>query len=124
MPDLDRKYMGRWKMPNNDYILRRDALFELNSYVSGNDPTLIIAYRVDLCEIIEKIPTADVVEVKHGKWIQTKDGDFACSLCGYIVKGKPMNYPPDGQMMLRTKGHRYCGDCGAKMGVEDDDATK
>lgn len=66
-------------------------------------------------EVIDSAPAADVEEVRHGRWIQTKDGDFACSLCGYIVKGEPMNYPPDGQMMLRMKGHRYCGDCGAKM---------
>lgn len=26
MPGWERKYMGRWKMPNDDYILRSDAL--------------------------------------------------------------------------------------------------
>lgn len=54
-------------MPNNDYIKRSDALFELYRNASAKDPMLMIAYRVDLCERIEKIPAADV-EPKQ-RWI-------------------------------------------------------
>lgn len=54
-------------MPNDDYIKRSDALFELYRNASAKDPMLMIAYRVDLCERIEKIPAADV-EPKQ-RWI-------------------------------------------------------
>ena len=59
----------------------------------------------DFQQIIDDTPTADVVEVKHGKWIRpTKIADMMhdiphCSLCGEV--------PCD-------EG-KYCPYCGAKM---------
>ena len=98
-------------MPD-EYIKRSDARAHVcHAYTKGLN--LLLAY-------IDVIPAADVEPVRHGRWIQTKNGDFACSLCGYTVRGEPMNYPPDGQMMLRVTGHHYCGDCGAKMDKEED----
>ena len=58
-------------MPNEDYILRRDALGELYRGASEQDPILMISHRVDLCERIEKIPAADV-EPKQ-RWIPVKE---------------------------------------------------
>ena len=57
-----------------------------------------------IAEDIEKIPTADVVEVRHGEWEQ---GDYydvgdVCSLCDY-----------DSQIENCTDN--YCPNCGAKM---------
>ena len=68
-------------------------------------------------DIFEKAPTADVVEVKHGKWIQdwklerlVDDYDetpyVKCSLCGYEVWGLDKE---------RDTTPNYCEDCGAKM---------
>lgn len=54
-------------MPNDDYIKRSDAVFELYRYASAKDPALMIAHRVDLCERIEKIPSAAVEPVR--RWI-------------------------------------------------------
>ena len=64
---------------------------------------------------IKAIPTADVAEVKHGKWIfinQAKSyfdapyGDISeCSLCGHKVDVSETNY-------------NYCPNCGAKMDKE------
>ena len=65
---------------------------------------------VDIAEMMESIPTADVEEMRHGKWLEEKEyyADdysecnvrkvYACSLCG------------------RTEKHQepYCN-CGAKM---------
>ena len=52
-----------------------------------------------IASIIESIPTADVVEVKHGYWIGQLPKVPKCSVCGAIdaMKGK------------------YCRCCGAKM---------
>ena len=52
---------------------------------------------------IDAIPTADVAEVKHGKWIDVADYDASfeygvCSVCGGTAVCD-----------------EYCGKCGAKM---------
>ena len=68
------------------------------------------AYGVALKEI-EKIPTADVVEVKHGKWIIKRDDyDYEymkCSCC------KEEFYPVDEDTVDETPN--YCMNCGAEM---------
>lgn len=69
--------------------------------------------KVDLEEfekVLNNIPTADVVEAKHGKWIEhlhfSFEGsytgvDYECSRCGY-------NDYVDEE-------YNYCPNCGAKM---------
>ena len=54
----------------------------------------------DLEEFLEDIPTANVVEVKHGKWIENHKVCHSpyCSICGAI-----------------GDKNVYCGHCGAKM---------
>ena len=68
-----------------------------------------------LCEDIYKIPTADVVEVRHGKW--TDNGPYdKCSVCKTLYK--------DDLLFIRADcefGHpRYCPNCGAKMDGKGD----
>ena len=67
------------------------------------------------CQMIDLIPTADVVEVKHGKWINEPpyyalDGRYLksqqCSFC-YSVFVSDGNTP--------YSNHPYCCECGAKM---------
>ena len=57
------------------------------------------------------IPTADVQEVRHGRWISNDLGGYKwayyCSECGW-VDGYPFN-----------DRHKYCPNCGAKMDLED-----
>lgn len=62
-------------------------------------------------DLIDAEPTADVEEVKHGKWIYNTD-DFTpkmrCSVCGYnkpLVAGENIEQDPND----------YCNKCGAKM---------
>lgn len=76
-----------------------------------------IAYKSD----IDEIPTADVVEVRHGEWITkciaSSSSGFewymhTCSNCGDFYK----TVLPD--------GYKYCHNCGAKMdGERKDDGT-
>ena len=60
-------------------------------------------------KFLDKIPTADVVEVKHGEWIEDSlvDGAVSCSLCAYT--DYRFNYDKD------EWGSNYCPNCGAKM---------
>lgn len=65
-------------------------------------------------EYVDDIPTADVREVKHGKWEEVRvirmngqkpytNIQHTCSLCKYLnKKGKGWN-------------HKYCPNCGARM---------
>lgn len=68
------------KTMTDKYIKRDDALFELYRYASAKDPALMIAYRVDLCERIKKIPAADVAEVVYCSecFYHYDDGDHKC----------------------------------------------
>ena len=46
----------------------------LKAYISGIDAVM---------EAIDKLPIANVQEVKHGHWIITDNGTFKCSNCNY-----------------------------------------
>ena len=74
---------------------------------------LVSQYNADwISSFIDSQPTADVVEVKHGKWIYNRGqayGEplFFCSLC---VEGESSN------------GYdNYCPYCGAIMDGESED---
>jgi hypothetical protein len=66
-----------------------------------------------LLDWLKSQPTADVVEVKHGKWVYWQpDGTnhlWSCSVCGGAIS-TPMKFVAD---------HiKYCEHCGAKMDAE------
>ena len=51
---------------------------------------------------VATIPSADVVEVKHGRWIHINFTPYdQCSICG-------KNLPT-------LQGFKYCPNCGSKM---------
>lgn len=54
-------------------------------------------------------PTADVVEVKHGRWERDSHWqyDYVCSICS--------DYAPEGQYGNHDNLTDYCPNCGAKM---------
>ena len=67
--------------------------------------TLLTPY--EFAEYLDEIPTADVQEVRHGRWISNDLGGYKwayyCSECGWI-DGYPFN-----------DRHKYCPHCGALM---------
>ena len=48
---------------------------------------------------VDKIPSADVAPVRHGRWIKHDDGVFTCSECGNAESNES----------------HFCRYCGAKM---------
>lgn len=67
----------------------------------------------DIRAFIKKQPAADVVEVKHGKWVDKWGGRYVnqcyrCSVCGDHALGN------DKRWFLTD----YCPNCGAKMDGE------
>ena len=69
---------------------------------------------------VDKIPTADVAEVRHGRWIEderTYPGpglkNNLCSVCGEIAGLWKEGLEPG-------RKWAYCPNCGARMGKEDE----
>ena len=61
---------------------------------------------------IDDVPTADVVEVRHGEWLHAGmfDDMAKCSVCGLIDHSLNEVY---------SRGtYNYCPNCGAKMDGE------
>lgn len=84
-----------------EYIERAAVLKVLEEYYPGADE------RLHIVKDITSIPTADVAEVRHGRWI-----DGICSECGFdamYYKGIPAQVYTD-----------YCPSCGARMDKEDE----
>lgn len=91
-----------------EYIEREMALSYAFRYSSAS------GVSVAVIEGIRKCPTADVVEVRHGKWIEQDDGWggvlYTCSVCRCdwtTIDGTPFE-----------NNMRYCPECGAKMDGE------
>jgi hypothetical protein len=60
---------------------------------------------------IADVPTADVAEVRHGKWTLHTDGSGTCSECGTTQKN----------VWDYDSSQNYCGHCGARMDGDEDD---
>ena len=92
-----------------EYIEREAALRIIDKYGCSNGSVIgCHSGAVDCAgEEIARIPAADVVEVRHGRW---ENNDIPgsilskCSECGILHGSSAFN---------------YCPDCGAKMEKED-----
>ena len=69
--------------------------------------------------VLDKQPTADVVEVKHGYWVEenkrTSSSKFICSACGelayYVQPNRDRNWK-------KCCPYKFCPNCNAKMDFE------
>ena len=84
------------------YINREDLLKNLKQFAPEYLKPLIVS-------LVEKQPTADVVEVRHGQNIEDTPSLFECSLCGWSDYDL---YTSD------TGTYNYCPNCGARMDGE------
>lgn len=96
----------------DEYIKKADVLerFSRNSITKA----VTFADGVSIYDTIKNFPTADVAEVKRGKWILTKTehgwncceypAEYTCSVCG----------------RTETQEEPYCH-CGAKMDGRKDE---
>ena len=73
-----------------------------------------LPYKGSVKRVLMQAPTADVVEVRHGEWIEKDDGWdgvlYTCSVCNCdwcTIDGTPFE-----------NNMRYCPECGAKMDGE------
>lgn len=91
-----------------EYIDRQEIKFEQWSVGPLFEPIMVVRKSA-----IDRLPAADVVPVRHGRWIPKHYGgawpcgadrpEYICSVCGDWT-------------MKREK--TYCPNCGAKMDLE------
>ena len=96
------------------YIDRDKAFDVLTDYY--HQRTLI--QRDSLREALGRVPTADVVERKKGKWIDNK-GLYQCSACKHIWS--ELWWSASCPIDRMYKIMRYCPSCGAYMRKEAPD---
>ena len=86
----------------SEYIERGAALDKCGWYNTVNGKSVCAARKDELVAI----PAADVVGVKHGRWINRRFGsaDVICSECRTLETNRDSNYKS-----------RFCPNCGAKM---------
>lgn len=103
------------------YIDKENLIKELEKHfdiLRGEDGRLLYSDHIctgedvdDLLELVKDLPTADVIEVKRGKWkIKRDEYDceyMVCSCC------KEEFYPFDADTVDTTPN--YCPNCGADM---------
>lgn len=88
-------------MADTGYITKESALSCFNDWIDcyGHEHT---ADEMTEYLRIEELPEKDVVEVRHGKWLDHQHGRWVyaqCSECGTIHDGKS----------------NFCPECGADM---------
>ena len=89
-----------------EYVSREKMMALFNKYLPRM-ATSVIDYRTEL----EKLPTEDVVPVRHGHWIAKEDYNmdiyYECSVCKEpwtTIEGDPWD-----------NGMNYCPHCGTRM---------
>ena len=91
-----------------EYIERAPLLERLSKVkMDEHGFGLAVQFGIDhAINCIKEAPAADVVEVKHGYWIDHHSGGSFCSACKRWV---PYSHHP-----------KYCETCGARMDKEDE----
>lgn len=85
----------------------------------GEESTLLNCYNADwIFSFLESQPTADVQEVRHGRWINESRQMYGpisaqCSVCE-LFSGT----------WLRNAPYKYCPHCGAKMDGEREEEVE
>ena len=89
----------------NRYIDADALTAEFKRLTLGENSLIERIFADGVYAVIETFPTADVVEVRHGEWIEHTYGELKCSICGIVQEDYPHRY-------------NYCTNCGAKMDGE------
>lgn len=102
-----------------EYIERKPLLKFIEDGL--NNPDKSKAFGHDAIEIMTEVqyaPAADVVEVKHGRWIAVDSeipcDEWDCSACG---QRRTFLYEMDADDMKEY--YQHCPNCGAKMDGDD-----
>ena len=99
-----------------EYIERNALIAEFKRLTLGENSLVERLFADGVYAVIETFPAADVVEVRHGRWMTTDayPHHLYCSVCykTYAKNAKWVN-----ELDLPTN---YCPNCGARMDKEDE----
>lgn len=107
---MDKEYIDReWLIEHFDTIRQNMIMRQVDKYPAA----CVFAIKE-----IKDFPAADVVEVRHGRWVWDETatdwglGGWVCSEC----QAKNDNIPekPNTNPTI-WRGSHYCSNCGAKM---------
>ena len=111
----ERLKRGIGELTMAEYIDRGDLIEKIKTVLSqrkfAENTTSYFVFEV-LTVILKGVPTADVVEVKHGEWIDKKFfgvNIMVCSICECMCE------------VARFENFGYCPNCGAKMDLKEGD---
>ena len=97
-----------------------DAEVALQSFCAECNHTI----KCEDCDIKyhleEFVPTGDVQEIKHGRWIKYPMDEWGAANCECSVCHTRQFFP----LLLVKGGDNYCGNCGAKMDADDNYCTE
>lgn len=95
-----------------DEYIKRESIQKAMEFVT-NDMTCPIHIAAYIDQIIAQESAADVVDVRHGRWVKTYGTRVSCSVCD---PNKEDDQPGFFKFM------KYCPNCGAKMdrGTDND----
>ena len=88
-----------------EYINREEAIAKITQLINKSGQyTAYESGADDACYIVEhEVPTADVVEVVQGEWVEDDYGFIRCSVCG--MEWDEPEHPKT----------NFCPNCGADM---------
>ena len=99
-----------------EYIERNALIAEFKRLTLGENSLDERLFADGVYAVIETFPAADVVEVRHGRWMTTDayPHHLYCSVCykTYAKNAKWVN-----ELDLPTN---YCPNCGTRMDKEDE----
>lgn len=104
-----------------EYLERQsEAYNEIYNKLEVGNPSKSIMYGkyttlVETMIDVRRMPTLDYEPVRHGEWIQQKNGRLICSVCG--VRG----LQDSDELGYYYYPSPYCPNCRAKMDAKEDE---
>lgn len=83
-----------------------------------NKDGLIFIPMRDVQASIDRTPTADVTEIRHGYWFFAEYEYFSCSECGESYFNGSDSTAETRERLAEGNYYPYCPHCGAKMDAE------
>lgn len=77
-----------------------------------NDDYVPYVHYDDMVKCVEGMPTADVIEVKRGKWISKET--FFDNLNAFVCSNCKMRFAS-----RNSRSWNFCSNCGSKMEVDE-----
>lgn len=87
-----------------------------SNYYRATEEGDTLVGKFQMIDLIYDQPTADVEEVRHGRWVQIDDHIGICSVCGRDVR--TFGADKTGCALILSAMYYRCPECGAKMDQE------